>query len=238
MDWALCVVCQQHSNEALKCPLNGPGSADKSGPYQSFLSRVCTFRELDVLPMPLTHLTEHVSVDEMVLNEAKWHKSCHNKFGYDRLDRARKRKRAEMEGECRDVISARRVCPRRQSLDTNKCIFCEEGSDKLHQFSTMQSDTNVRNMARDLQDASLLAKIEGGDLIALEARYHLSCLVKLRNRHRSHLREIQTTSGKSHEERKMEARAFVELLTYIESSVEEGNFFLSFLNCDFSMRVA
>ncbi len=63
-------------------------------------------------------------------------------------------------------------------------------------------------MARDLQDASLLAKIEGGDLIALEAKYHLSCLVKLRNRHRSYLRGIQNASSKSHEERKMEARAF------------------------------
>ncbi len=95
-------------------------------------------------------------------------------------------------------------------------------------------------MARDLQDASLLAKIEGGDLIALEAKYHLSCLVKLRNRHRSYLRlrGIQNASSKSHEERKMEARAFVELLTYIENSVEDGEFFLSFLNCDFSMKVA
>ncbi len=90
-------------------------------------------------------------------------------------------------------------------------------------------------MARDLQDASLLAKIEGGDLNALEAKYHLSCLVKLRNRHRSYLRGIPNASSKSHE---MEARAFVELLTYIENSVEDGEFFLSFLNCDFSMNVA
>lgn len=107
-----------------------------------------------------------------------------------------------MESESSDVSSARRVCPRHQLLDKSKCIFCEEGSDKLHQFSTLQSDTSVRSMARDLQDASLLAKIEGGDLIALEARYHLSC-------HRSYLREIQNVSSKSHEERKMEARAFV-----------------------------
>jgi len=166
-----------------------------------------------------------VTVDDMVFNEAKWHKSCHNKFGHDRLDRARKRKRAEMEAESSDISSTRRVCPRRQLLDKSKCIFCEEGSDKLHQFCTLKSDTSVRSMAKDLQDASLLAKIEGGDLIALEAKYHLSCLVKLRNRHRSYLRGIQNASSKSHEERKMEARAFVELLTYIENSVEDGEFF-------------
>ena len=80
-----------------------------------------------------------------------------------------------------DVSSARRNCPRRQLLDKSKCIFCEDGSDKLHQFSTLKLDTRVRSMARDPQDASLLAKIEGGDLIALEARYHLNCLVKLRS---------------------------------------------------------
>ena len=228
MDWELCVVCQQPSNESLKCPLNGPGSADKSGPYQSFLSRVCTFRTLDVLPMPLSHFTEQITVDDMVSNEAKWHKSCHNKFGHDRLDRARKRKRAEMEVESSNISNARRVCPRRQLPDKSKCIFCEEDGDKLHQFSTLQSDTSVQSMARDLQDVSLLSKIEGGDLIALEAKYHLSCLVKLCNRHRSYLREIQNASSKYHEERKKEARAFVELLTYIEGSVEEGKNFFKF----------
>ena len=63
----------------------------------------------------------------------------------------------------------------------------------------------------------------------MEARYHLTCLVNLHNRHRSHLREIQNASStESHDERKMEARAFVELLTYIESSVEEGNFLYKF----------
>ena len=108
MDWALCVICQAPSNEALKCPLKGPGSEDKAGPFKAFLSRVCTFRELGILPMPLTHLTENITVDDMIKNEAKWHKSCYNKFGQDRIDRVRKRRRAEMEEES-DVSSARRV---------------------------------------------------------------------------------------------------------------------------------
>ena len=36
-------------------------------------------------------------------------------------------------------------------------------------------------MATDLQDTALLAKLEGGDLIALDANYHLACLSQLRN---------------------------------------------------------
>ena len=49
--------------------------------YISFLGYICTFRELDILPLSITHLTGHVTVDDIVFNEAKWHKSCYNKFG-------------------------------------------------------------------------------------------------------------------------------------------------------------
>ena len=45
-------------------------------------------------------------------------------------------------------------------------------------------------MTKDLQDASLLARIEGGDLIALEAKYHLSCLAIFHSHHRLCTREI------------------------------------------------
>ena len=84
--------------------------------------------------------------------------------------------------------------------------FCEESCGKLHQFSTFETDTNVRTIAKDLNDTSLLTKIQGGDLIALESKYHLSCLAKLRNRHRSYLRETdEEISSTMNEERKMEA---------------------------------
>ena len=78
MDWSLCVVCQQDSKASLKCPLNGPGSVDKSGLYQSFLSRVYAFKELDAFPMPMSHLVDHMTVNDFISNKAKWHKSCHN----------------------------------------------------------------------------------------------------------------------------------------------------------------
>ena len=70
----------------------------------------------------------------------------------------------------------------------------------------------------------MLTKIEGGDLIALESKYHLSCLAKIRNRHRSYLRENEENSSTVNEERKMEARAFAELLSHIERLVQEGIF--------------
>ena len=36
-------------------------------------------------------------------------------------------------------------------------------------------------MASDLQDTALQTMVDGGDLTALEAKYHLSCLTELRN---------------------------------------------------------
>ncbi len=78
------------------------------------------------------------------------------------------------------VNSAKRLCPRRQLLATSNCLFCEESEGKLHQFSTLRANTNVWTIASDRQDASLLAKLEGGDLIALKVKYHLNCLVQIR----------------------------------------------------------
>ena len=71
----------------------------------------------------------------------------------------------------------------------------------------------------------LLAKIEGGYLIALESKYHLSCLTKLRKHHRSYLRESGENSGVLIKEQKMEAKAFAELLVHIEMLIEEGAFY-------------
>ncbi len=45
-------------------------------------------------------------------------------------------------------------------------------------------DARVRECALQLQDQNLLAKLSTGDLIALEAKYHVQCLVSLYNKAR------------------------------------------------------
>ena len=83
-------------------------------------------------------------------------------------------------------------------------------------------------MARDLQDTALLTKIDGGDLTALEAKYHLACLTGIRNKHRSFLRQSQQGSNIDQEDDKIKARAFVELITHVENSIENGTFCFKF----------
>ena len=168
MDWTLCVICQQTTSEHVKCLLNAPGSGDKSVPYESFLNRANAFRELNQLPVPLA---EGITVNDLTMNKGVWHKSCHFKFSQDRLERA-KRKRLSNGDEHAGIKRAR---PQYLSPEKNVCIFCGDESGLLHEFRTLEADSRVRSMATDLQDTALLAKIEGGDLIALDAKYHLAC---------------------------------------------------------------
>ena len=59
------------------------GKGDKSMPYQTFLDRVKDFKELDFLPIPLTHLP--TNIDDFVQNKAMWYKSCYYYYYYSAL---------------------------------------------------------------------------------------------------------------------------------------------------------
>lgn len=156
--WTLCIVCQQQTPEALKCPLKAEGAGDKS---EAFLANMKGFKDLNQLPVTLK-LEQHIDVDQLVKNQAKWHKSCHMKFSMSKLQRARKRGGDETIG---NSSKRRHVC---QALDKSNCIFCGNHNGLLHEFRTLDADENVRRMATDLRDTSLLTRIEGGDLTALK----------------------------------------------------------------------
>ena len=60
-----------------------------------------------------------------------------------------------------------------------------------------------------------------------EAKYHLKCLTSVRNRYRSHVRKLsqEEEEASTVEENMNRCRAFVELVGYIEKSVESGTSF-------------
>ena len=93
---------------------------------------------------------------------------------------------------CKDPISC---CD-----NTNDhCFFCEQPGNQsnLHQAETLKVDKKVRDCAVLLNDGKLIAKLSVGDMVALEAKYHTSCLVSLYNRARNQrsasLKESNTT---------------------------------------------
>ena len=68
-------------------------------------------------------------------------------------------------------------------------IFCNKKNGKLHEYSTFSSDKTLRNMALEMQDTVLMAKISAGDLVAIEVKYHLQCLTAYRSKYKSHLQQ-------------------------------------------------
>ena len=93
---------------------------------------------------------------------------------------------------------------------------------KLHQCSTMKLDTELRYMATELNDTTLLARISGGDIVAIEAKYHIECLVKYKNSYRSAQRAAVSQYSKIVENRCLQALVFAEVVAYIENEVENG----------------
>ena len=93
---------------------------------------------------------------------------------------------------------------------------------KLHQCSTMKLDSELRYMATELNDTTLLARISGGDIVAIEAKYHIECLVKYKNSYRSAQRAAASQYSKKDENRCLQALVLAEVVAYIENEVENG----------------
>ena len=68
---------------------------------------------------------------------------------------------------CMDEIEYERRTSKRQAIEMDVCLFCQKGDeeDDLHQVLTFDADTNIRTMIAELQDTTLLCRIDGGDLI-------------------------------------------------------------------------
>ncbi len=65
-----------------------------------------------------------------------------------------------------------------------------------------------------MSDRELFAKVSSGDLIALEAKYHLHCLTMYQNRYRTF-----STQNSSKQAR---GRAFSEVVVQIDDALSQG----------------
>ena len=88
----------------------------------------------------------------------------------------------------------------------------------------MTLDHDFHQMATDLQDTRLLARISGGDLVAIEAKYHFNCLSVYKRKHGIVQQGEAYNSNHSNEIKIIQAQAFAELLPHMETNVEAGNF--------------
>jgi len=63
--------------------------------------------------------------------------------------------------------------------EKDTCLFCDSMDGELHSASTFSIDHTVRQYAIKLKDTNLRRKNAAGDLVAIEAKYHKSCMTKL-----------------------------------------------------------
>ena len=81
----------------------------------------------------------------------------------------------------------------------------------------MELDRRVKECAMALGDSRLLAKLANGDMIAIEAKYHASCLAQLYNRRRSleraHYQQLSTNTSLTES---LNSVVFAQLTAYIE----------------------
>ena len=68
-----------------------------------------------------------------------------------------------------EYSSSEKKLPRCQLVDKIACLFCQQGR-HLHKYTTFEADESVQQMATELRETELMARMEGGDLIALEAK--------------------------------------------------------------------
>ena len=63
MNWSTCMICQETSQEPLRCPLNNKNSnVDKTAQYQKLVNNIAKYKEHDYLPTAIK-FDENISVE-------------------------------------------------------------------------------------------------------------------------------------------------------------------------------
>ena len=188
IDWNLCFLCQGVDQTALVCPANVT-RADASQGYLAVIENLRRFEEIGQLPSSLKRRFQNPNLlDNFVQYQAKFHKSCRNRYDnyhYNRVCRKRRVDESSQEQSSTVTLKTRSQYTADNFQPT--CILCDEhDSDKnLHHARTLGLDKRIRDAAILLSDDKLLARLSEGDLVAIEARYHKNCLTILGNRVRA-----------------------------------------------------
>ncbi|CAJ1048465.1 hypothetical protein GWK47_003689 [Xyrichtys novacula] len=186
IDWKLCMLCQEHTAESLRCPLQNT-RADKGSGYTSLAEHLIQFNEVGQLPSTLAieRLDEGHGIEAaMVANKAQHHHKCRLMYNEIMLKRAKKRAYSESPDQQSESKVRRSQPSQTPEMRQDICFFCKQptGNEGLHEAATFQVDNQVHAAATLLQDTELLGQLSAGDMVAIEAKYHTRCLIGLYNR--------------------------------------------------------
>ena len=92
IDWTRCFICQKDETERLQSSSQAM-TGDKEQPYKELAKRILKFESINLLPVPIDieKLKQGGFTLEysLINHEAQFHKTCKNKFGKDKLERAK-----------------------------------------------------------------------------------------------------------------------------------------------------
>ena len=99
-------------------------------------------------------------------------------------------------------------------------FFCDEydSPGNLHSASTLDDNKKLREWAARLNERKLIAKLYVGDLIAIEAKYHIKCLVALYNQARPLKQKVSKPTNDTSVH--LDELTFAELFAYIEECLD------------------
>ena len=259
-NWELCFICQSDTAQ----PLTELASSVKlhaqphkiEACYTKLIQNICDLSEYGDLPrfVIVEDLlsgsgdgvdTSSRIVQLMKMNKVVWHKNCRSAVNQQKVDRAKRK--SEVSVQCQSPIKTKQQSSFREnepgpSTENNdslgiKCFFCEKAGDEkdLRKASTLGLDEKGHDAARRAGDVRLQAKLSKGDMIVLEAVYHLTCLTSLyRKADAADHSSIQTYTAKL-----MKAQAIQELIDYIKDHRTSSMVFnMAHLKALFDKRLA
>ena len=224
INWNMCLLCQEKkkTKDDLQCP--GSSHTDNSVPVQAYVTLYSALKEFEkakVIHLPRNVDLSKLNIDILTENNAKWHKSCRVKYSGPMLERALKKHSVNDNSE-EGSQASKIICTRsslgkhiEKNIDGHLCLFCDETVRKDDKYrrvaSTFDIDFRVRKCATDLSDSNLLTKLALGDLVALEAEYHATCLSRFYYKHSKAMQfeKRKTTNNDIH------GIVFAELISYI-----------------------
>lgn len=217
LNWEECIFCQEKTSESLQCPANIRRSDIEVGvgyrTLESMLNRCQSINWFPTQIMFNQFIHEKGIAFKLQQMEAKWHKTCRNKYTEMKIERHENIKRKLESGseETSGKITRQSIGCSTVTM-THDCFFCGESSGELHKVATFGIDSNVRKYALEVQDTVLLAKLSAGDMISQEAMYHKRCYSNLFNK----ARPQKICDAK--EDNQFHGIVLAELVAYIEDS--------------------
>lgn len=120
------------------------------------------------------------------------------------------------------------------AMDYKLCVFCEEDNAfRLHSYSTKNAGNNLLDMAMETGDDDILTKISSGDFVAIELKYHDTCLTRYINKHLILLRPQNPLEERTDV---IKGQAFAEAVLGMEFMMEDGKYAFQLQNLHLSYQ--